>query len=171
MKMTWNTSPIIKSWYASVLDITHSICPHLFAQTHKGIRRPTPVSHSGRFRKEDIPIPAPNFNPSATSLPFHQAKEIRAMLFVLHNDFSEGTAAITSSNLMVVLDSSCTCAISFDKDDFAGPIRPVQFVELKGIVSRLSVQGVGQAHWTFLNEQGQCVTIPLPCLYVPEAPT
>ena len=93
------------------------------------------------------------------------------MLFVLHNAFSEGTTAIMSDDFMVVLDSGCTCAISFNKDDFAGPIHLVQFVELKGIASGLSVQGVEQAHWTFLNEQGQCVTIPLPCLYVPEAPT
>ena len=93
------------------------------------------------------------------------------MLFALHNDFSEGTTTITSDDLMVVLDSGCTCAIIFDKDDFAGPICPVQFVELKGIASGLSVQGVRQAHWTFLTEQGQHVTIPLPCLYVPKAPT
>ena len=72
---------------------------------------------------------------------------------------------------MVVLDSGCTCAISFDKKDFVDSIHPVQFVELKDIASGLSVQGVGQAHWTFLNEHGQHVTLPITCLYVPEAPT
>ena len=171
MKTTWNTSPIIKSWYASVLDITHSIRPHMFARTRKGIRCPTPISHSAHFCKEDIPIPAPDFNPSATSLPFHQAKEVHALLFTLHNDFSEGTANITSDDFMVVLDSGCTCAISFDKKDFVGSICPVQFVELKGIASGLHVQGVSQVHWTFLNEHSQCVTLPITCLYVPEAPT
>ena len=93
------------------------------------------------------------------------------MLFALHNDFSKGTAAITSNDFMVILDSGCTCAISFDKKDFVDSIRPIQFVELKGIASGLSIQGVGQVHWTFLNEQGQCVTLPITCLYVPEAPT
>ena len=125
MKMTWNSSPIIRSWYASVLDITCSIRPHLFAQTRKGIRHPTPISHSAHFCKEDIPIPAPDFNPSATSLSFHQAKDVCTMLFALHNDFSEGTTAITSDDFMVVLDSGCTCAISFNKDNFVGPIHLV----------------------------------------------
>ena len=171
MKTTWNTSPIIKSWYNSVLDITRSIRPHLFTRTRKGIRRPTPVSQSARFRKEDIPLPAPDFNPSAASLPLPQAKELRVLLFAMHNDFSEGTATITSDDFMVVLDSGCTCAISFDKKDFVGSIRPVQFVELKGIASGLRVQGIGQVHWTFLNEHSQRITIPITCLYVPEAPT
>ena len=61
------------------------------------------------------------------------------MLFALHNDFSEGTAAITSDDFMVVLDSGCTCAISFNKKDFVDSICPVQFVELKGIASSLSI--------------------------------
>ena len=61
------------------------------------------------------------------------------MLFMLHNDFSEGTTAITSNDFMVVLNSGCTCVISFDKHDFVGPIHPVQFVELIGIASSMSV--------------------------------
>ena len=93
------------------------------------------------------------------------------MLFALHNDFSEGTATITSDDFMVVLDSGCTCTISFDKKDFVDSICPVQLVEFKGIASGLSIQGVSQAHWTFLNEQGQHVTLLITCLYVPEAPT
>ena len=38
-------------------------------------------------------------------------------------------------------------------------------------MSGLSVQGVSHVHWTFLDEQGQCVTLQITCLYVPEAPT
>jgi hypothetical protein len=93
------------------------------------------------------------------------------MLFALHTDFSEGTAPVTSDDLLVVLDSGCTCAITFDKSDFVGPIRPVQNVELKGISSGLQVAGVGQVHWTFLNEFGHRATMQLTCLYVPDAPT
>ena len=98
-------------------------------------------------------------------------KDMCTMLFALHNDFSEGTTTITSDDFMVVLDSGCTCVISFDKHDFVGPIGPVQFIELKGIASGLSVQGVSQVQWTFLNEQGQHVCLQITCLYVPAAPT
>ena len=77
------------------------------------------------------------------------------MLFVLHNSFSKGTATITSDNFMVVLNSGCTCAISFDKNNFVGPIHPVQFIELNVIASELYIQGVGQVQWMFLDEQGE----------------
>ena len=33
------------------------------------------------------------------------------------------------------------------------------------------VEGIGQVNWTFLNEFGHHTTIPLMCLYVPEATT
>ena len=77
------------------------------------------------------------------------------MLFVLHSNFSKGTVPITSDDFMVVLNSGCTCAISFNKSDFISPIHPVQFIGLKGIASGLYIQGVGQVQWTFLNEQGE----------------
>ena len=77
------------------------------------------------------------------------------MLFAVHNNFSEGTAAITSDNFMVVLDSGCTCAIRFDKNNFVGPICSIHFIKLKGITSGLCIQGVGQLQWMFLNEQGE----------------
>ena len=98
MKTTWNSSSIIQSWYACILNITHSIRPHLFTRTCKSIRHPTLISHTARFCKEDIPIPAPDYNLTATSILFQQAKDTHALLFALHNDFSEGPAAITSDN-------------------------------------------------------------------------
>jgi hypothetical protein len=140
-------------------------------RTNKGIHSPKPVSYSLRPKKDDIPILAPNFNRYARTLPFHQAAELRAMLFALHSDFAEGTAPITSDDMLVILDSGCTCAITFDKSDFVGPIRPVQDVELKGMSSGLEVAGVGQVIWTFLNEFHQKVHIPLTCLYVPDVTT
>jgi hypothetical protein len=93
------------------------------------------------------------------------------MLFTLHSNFAEGTTPIMSDDMLVVLDSGCTCAITFDKSDFIGPIRPVQDVELMGISSGLKVAGVGQVIWTFLDENLHRVQIPLTCLYVPEATT
>ena len=91
------------------------------------------------------------------------------MLFTLHTDYSEGTAPVPSDDLLVVLDSGCTCTISFDKHDFVGPIHPVQFIKLKGITSSLQVEGIGTVNWTFLSDNGSHVTISLTCLYVPAA--
>ena len=105
MKTTWNSSPIIRSWFSSIVNITCSICPHLFLQTHKGIWWPHPVFQSTLFSKLDIPLPAPDYNPSAQALPFQQAKDYWAMLFALHTDYSKGTAPVTSDDLLVILDS------------------------------------------------------------------
>ena len=171
MKTTWGSSAIIRSWYGSIVEITKAARPRLFMRTNKGVRRPTPKSYSDRPRMTEIPILAPDYNKFARLLPYHQAAELRAMLFALHSNFNEGTAPITSDDMLVVLDSGCTCAITFDKDDFVGQIRPVQDVELQGISSGLRVEGVGQVNWTFLNEFGHRTTIPLTCLYVPEATT
>jgi hypothetical protein len=93
------------------------------------------------------------------------------MLFALHFDFAEGTTPITSDDMLVILDSGCTCAITFDKSDFIRPMHPVQDVELMGISSGLEVTGIGQVIWTFLDENQHRVQIPLTCLYVPEATT
>ena len=93
------------------------------------------------------------------------------MLFVHHSDFSVSTAPITSNDLLVVLNSGCTCTISFNKNDFVGPICPIQYVELKGIASGLLVQGIGRVYWTFLDNNSEWICIPLTCLYMPDAST
>ena len=68
----------------------------------------------------EIPILAPDYNKFARLFPYQQAAELCAMLFALHSNFDKGTAPITSDDMLVVLDSGCTCAIMFDKDDFVG---------------------------------------------------
>jgi hypothetical protein len=123
-------------------------------------------------RKADITILAPVLNQHAHPLPPCHAAEICAMLFALQLDFSEGTAPITSNDMLVVIvDSGCTCAISFDKNDFVGPICPVQNVQLHSISLGLQVQGVGQVKWTFLNEFHQRIDVFFTSLYVPDATT
>jgi hypothetical protein len=139
MKTTWSTSPILRSWYGSIVELTKAARPRLFLRTNKGVRWPHPASFTAHPRKADIPILAPVLNQNAHPLPPCHTAEIRAMLFALQSDFSEGTAPITSNDMLVILDSSCTCAISFDKNDFVGPICQVQNVQLQGISSGLQV--------------------------------
>ena len=88
------------------------------------------------------------------------------MLFALHTYYSEKTAPVTSNDLLVVLDSGCTCAISFDQHDFVGSICLAQFIKLEGIASGLQVKGIGTANWMLLNDNGTHVTVSLTCLYV-----
>jgi hypothetical protein len=100
--------------------------------TFVGVRRPNPTPFTARPQKMDIPLLASVLNRHAHPLPPCHAAEIRAMLFDLQLDFSEGTAPITSNDMLVILDSGCTCAISFDKNDFVGPTHPGQNVQLQG---------------------------------------
>jgi hypothetical protein len=81
------------------------------------------------------------------------------MFFALQSDFAKGTAAITSDGMLVVYDFGCTCAITFDKSSFIGPIQPD--VELKGISSGLPVAGIGKVAWTFLSGHTHCVQVIL----------
>jgi hypothetical protein len=159
---------IVRLWYSSIVELTKAACPRLFLRTNRGIRTHRPLSYLLHPKKLDIPVLAPNVNHYAHPLHHSQATEIHAMLFTLHSDFAEGTTPITSDDMLVILDSGCTCAITFDKSDFIGPIHPVQDVELMGISSGLKVAGVGQVIWTFLDENLHRVQIPLTCLYIPE---
>jgi hypothetical protein len=116
------------------MEITKAMHPQLFMRTNKGVCRPTPQSYSDRPQKAAIPIRAPDYNKFACLLPSCHAADLHAMLFALHSNFDKGTAPITSDDMLVVLDSGCTCAITFDKDDFVGQIRPVQNVELQDLL-------------------------------------
>ena len=76
------------------------------------------------------------------------------MLFALvHSNYSKGMAPITSDDLLVVLDSGCTCTI-FEWHDFVGLIHLVQFVESKGITSGLWVKGISTINWMQLIVEG-----------------
>jgi hypothetical protein len=80
------------------------------------------MSYSLSPKKNDIPILALDYNRYAHTLPHYQAQELLTMLFALHSDFAEGTASIMSNDMLVVLDSGCTCTITFNKSGFIGPI-------------------------------------------------
>ena len=100
------------------------------------------------------------------------ATDIRAFLFALQSEESYHAeyAQITSDDLLCILDSGCSIAISPDITDFPDGIEPINDLELKGIASGLAVTGVGMAHWTFLNEFNERVTVKIECLLVPEIP-
>ena len=92
------------------------------------------------------------------------------MVFALAMDstFSE-SHQLTSDDVIVLLDSGTSCAVSNNELDFEY-IQPIQDLELKGIVSGLKVEGIGHVILTFLDEFRNNTPICLTCLYVPGAP-
>ena len=122
MKTTLTSSSILWSCFGSIVKLTKVACPRLFLHTNKGIRTHKPTSFAAHPKKTDILIVAPNYNRYAHTLPHHQAQELWAMFFALQSDFAKGTAAITSDGMLVIYDFGCTCAITFDKSNFIGPI-------------------------------------------------
>jgi hypothetical protein len=58
--------------------------------------------------------------------------------------------------------------ISYDKDNFAGPMTKVSTVSwLKGIVKGLKIQGQGHILWAFHDTKGQLRSLKIPAYYVP----
>ena len=70
----------------------------------------------------------------------------------------------------VVWDSGASCCITFDKQDFVGPIKSVhRGAHLTGIVSGLKIEGVGTVNWSIIDTNGAVRSLLLPCYYVPRA--
>jgi hypothetical protein len=67
-----------------------------------------------------------------------------------------------------VVDTGASISITYDKNDFDGPIHPVQPTKLQGIASGLSVSGIGDATYSFSSTSGSQQSITLQnVLYVP----
>ena len=113
----------------------------------------------------------PSYNPHACVLPPAVAEASHAMVFALAMDstFSE-SHQLTSDDVIVLLDSGTSCAVSNNELDFEY-IQPIQDLELKGIISGLrQVKGISHVVWTFLDEFRNNTPVCLTCLYVPGAP-
>ena len=144
--------------------------PHLLCNKFPHPHRPNPLSTADRIHKSQVPRLVPSYNPHACVLPPAIAEASHAMVIALVMDstFSE-SHQLTSDDVIVLLDSGTSCAVSNNELDFEY-IQPIQDLELKGIISGLKVEGIGHVVWTFLNKFGNNTPICLTCLYVPGAP-
>jgi hypothetical protein len=160
-------------FYKSLLKIKKTIRPDLFRKHRPVVRSSKPRSmNHGLFSKQQIKKNVTCYNAGAHLYTNEYATDIRAFLFALQSEESYHAeyAQITSDDLLCILDSGCSIAISPDITDFPDGIEPINDLELKGIASGLAVTGVGMAHWTFLNEFNERVTVKIECLLVPEIP-
>ena len=70
----------------------------------------------------------------------------------------------------VIFDTGASLGITFDKDDFDGPLTiPEGDLRLGGMASGLKIEGVGPVTWTFRNSDGTELQIRSQCYYVPAA--
>ncbi len=70
----------------------------------------------------------------------------------------------------VIFDSGASLGITFDKNDFDGPLsKPEGDLRLGGMASGLLIEGIGSVTYTFRNGNGTEVQIRSNCYYVPGA--
>jgi len=65
------------------------------------------------------------------------------------------------------LGSGASNCISFDKNDFVGPLTPVKGNAIcKGITNGLRIEGVGHILWSVMDTSGQLQHLKLPAYYI-----
>jgi Zinc knuckle len=75
-----------------------------------------------------------------------------------------------ASKLPVIWDSGASVCVSFDRNDFVGPIQPLANPSrLRGFFRNgPRIRGVGHVAWSFEDTNGNLRTLKLPAMYVPE---
>jgi len=68
---------------------------------------------------------------------------------------------------MVIFDTGATRAVSYDENDFVGPLRPIT-KRLAGIGAGLDVEGIGTIRWEFRDDKGKPFIVQVEGYYVPE---
>ena len=72
------------------------------------------------------------------------------------------------SSFPVIFDSGASLAITFDRSDFVGTIRPLSNQYLGGLANGLEIKGIGTVHWKFRSKTG-VMTVVSSAYYVPAA--
>ena len=73
----------------------------------------------------------------------------------------------STSSFPIIFDSGASLAITFDRSDFVGPIRPLSS-HLGGLASGLAIKGIGTVYWKFRTEKS-VLTVVASAYYVPDA--
>jgi hypothetical protein len=77
---------------------------------------------------------------------------------------------ITSDDMLLILDSGSSIAVTFDKSDFTSEIHPFQHSKIKGVAGGLAIKGIGTIQWTMLDSNNKLCHLELEALYVPDSP-
>ena len=74
----------------------------------------------------------------------------------------------SSSGFPVIFDTGASLAITFEKSDFVGPIRPLFNHCLGGLANGLNIAGIGTVRWKF-RSKGSILSVISSAYYVPKA--
>ena len=138
-------------------------------RNHRQPSSPKPRSTSQTFSMRDVPHLVPNYNPNTT---FNAllGKQLRKDIESIVHDNHSFMTPLTSDDLLVILDSGCSIAITPDLTDFLDGTYQIQDKTVTGIGSGLQAKGIGTVQWSLPTSNGGTTTIELQCLHVPEAP-
>jgi hypothetical protein len=148
------------------------LCPEAIARTSRN--RPGKYDH-GRLGSSELHALTVSVNEilsSKTISQDHSALLSNRVLKAALQAPQKFRAAIPRNKVFpLVWDTGASICLSFDKNDFSGPIQPVdpEKLHLSGISEKLKVGGIGQVSWAILDEAGLIQIITLPALYVPSA--
>jgi hypothetical protein len=178
---------IVKQARAS--EIVLSEVPAFAIQSEKRGRHRYRHRHRHRYRhhlrksmrnKKGIAFTAPASptTPTTTSNDNHNDNdntdpELRSRLTTMLENENEPLSLLGDDLVIaiVIADSGCTMASSFDPLDFEGPIIPLYPVtRLQGIVGSATVEirGRGTIQWTVIDDSGTSRVIRTPGYYVPD---
>ena len=143
---------------------------HAPSGTRSKASRPKPISTRDQKIKRLIPHSVPNYN-SNSLFDEHSAKIKRAALYCAFQSGNPSYNPLTSDDLMIVLDSGCSIAMTPNEEDFIHGTYAIDTTTVNGIGSGLQAIGIGDAEWTFEDTNGSPITIRLRCLHVPDIPT
>lgn len=91
------------------------------------------------------------------------------MLAAFEATHHDSITPLTPDMVPLILDTGVSIFLSPCKTDFISPIHPVQNIQIKGITSGLTVEGMGDLSYTFCNDNGDLQTMVLrDCLYDPQ---
>jgi hypothetical protein len=75
-----------------------------------------------------------------------------------------------SKTFPVIRDSGASLSLSFDKNDFVGPVtKPPDRYKLRGIANGLKIEGVGHIIYSVRDSTGMLRSVKTPGIYCPNA--
>jgi hypothetical protein len=99
----------------------------------------------------------------------HYNKEKLLQLALFEATYHKNKTPIAPDMVPLIIDTGPSISISSYKTNFTSDIHPVQRIQIKGIVSGLQVERIGDMIFYFQNDQAETQKILLKdSLYVPQ---
>ena len=123
-------------------------------------------SRTKRLPRTKAPTLIPIFSPHSAWFDTIKAAGIRANLCAL-NASGPLHSQLTPDDFTMFLDSGCTLAMTWCKEDFVSPIKAFN-TQVNGIGSGLRGKDIGMVEWTFQSTTGKTITCKLTALFAPQ---